>query len=341
MIRVANIGLGRMGMLHLMSCLKIEGVKVVAAADSSKKALKKAERLGVEKTFTDYHDLFSHPSSFDVAIISLPNYLHFESTQLALETGADVFVEKPLANTIEQCKEIVQLVKKKNRNLMVGHVMRYISAVEIMKEDVDKGYIGNLEVMTIENVINGPFAHPRVPAPVSEWWFDPEKSGGGALLDIGYHTIDLFRYFGGESEVIFSTLDHKFNLPVEDGAIVILRSGNMAKGIVNVGWYEQTIFPKYDFRAIVHGNAGYINTDDLVPNLYTHAAKEGLKNFCRKLLGKKIRYLSYTYFYEAFFKEMSHFLQCVHKGESPPVTGEDGLRTIELVMQAYQRSENN
>jgi predicted dehydrogenase len=221
---------------------------------------------------------------------------------------------------------------------MVGHSMRFVDAIEKMKENLDKGIIGPLEVATIEEVINGPFSHPRVPAPVSDWWFDPKKSGGGALLDIGYHMIDLFRSFAGDSKVVFSCLGYKFNLPVEDGAIVILRSSNSsAKGIINVGWYQQTIFPKYNFRVILDGNAGYMSSDDLVPhNLYIHAVKEGAKNLLRRIVGKKIRPLSYTYYYESFYKELAHFFHCVKNDSDPLVSAMDGLKTVELIQEAYR-----
>ena len=338
MTRVGIIGLGRMGMLHLMNCQKIETVKVVAAADSSKRALKKAKAAGVDKLYKDYHELLNHASDIDAVVISLPNFLHFECIQLALENGLDVFTEKPMANTVDECHKIVKMAEKSRGKFMVGHCMRFLDAIEKMKKNLERGIIGRLEVATIEEVINGPFSHPRVPAPVSDWWFDPEKSGGGALLDIGYHMIDLFRFFAGDSKVVFSCLDHKFNLPVEDGAIVLLQSSNSpTKGIVNVGWYQRNIFPKYNFRVILHGNAGFLTSDDLVPhNLYLHAVKEGAKNVLRRIVRRKIRPLSYTYYYESFYKELAHFFSCVENDLDPLVSAIDGLRTVELIHEAYE-----
>jgi predicted dehydrogenase len=338
MINVGMIGLGRMGRLHMMNCSQIDNVRVVAAADPSKKALYKAKSLGISKLYIDYHDLVNHSSNIDAVVISLPNFLHFESIQLALENGLNVFTEKPLAYTVEECREIVKLVQKSGKKFMVGHSLRFLEAIERMKDSVENGYIGALEVVTLENVINGPFAHPAVPAPVSDWWFDPKKAGGGALLDLGYHMIDLFRFFAGDSKVIFSRLDHKFNLPVEDGAIIILRSSNSnIKGIINVGWYQKTIFPRYDFRVIIHGNAGYVSSDELVPrNLYSHAVKEGTKNLLRRIVGKKIRTLSYTYHYESYYKELKHFFDCVRNDLNPTISAMDGLKTVELVEDAYE-----
>jgi len=339
MIKVGIVGLGRMGKLHLMNCIKIDGVEVVAAADSSKKALRKAKSLGVNGIYADYHDLLNHSSEIDAVVISLPNFLHFESIKLALEAGLNVFVEKPMANTVEECREIVRLAEKSDGKFMTGHVMRFKSAVKKMKEKVDRGIIGSLEVVTIEEIINGPFAHPRVPAPIADWWFDPKKSGGGALLDLGYHLIDLFRFFvEDDCEVVFSRLEHKFNLPVEDSAIVVLRSfKSSTRGIINVGWYQKTIYPQFDFNLVLHGNAGYLSIDDYVPkNMYWHAVKEGTKNLLRRLVGKKIKPLSYTYYYESFYMELSHFFDCIKYNLSPAVSAIDGLKTIELIEKVYK-----
>jgi len=343
MVKVGIIGLGRMGMLHMMNCQKIEGVKVVAAADSSRKALNKAKAAGVDKLYRDYHELLNHASDIDAVVISLPNFLHFECIRLSLENGLDVFTEKPMANTVDECREIVNMAERSRGKIMVGHCMRFLDAIGKMKENLERGIIGRLEVATIEEVINGPFSHPRVPAPVSDWWFDPKKSGGGALLDIGYHMIDLFRFFAGDAEVVFSSVDHKFSLPVEDGAILVLRSvEGAAKGIVNIGWYQQTIFPKYNFRAILHGNAGFVSSDHFVPrNLYFHALKEGTKNLLRRIVGKRIRYLSYTYYYEPFYRELEHFFDCIKRDSDPLISVEDGLKTVELIQQAYRLAEQS
>jgi predicted dehydrogenase len=341
MHNVGIIGLGQMGRLHLYNCFHIDDVKVIAVADASKKSLNKAKLLGVRNLYSDYHDMLDNSDNLDAVIISLPNFLHLEAVKLALESGVDVFVEKPLARTVEECREIVNSVKKSGRKLMVGHCMRFLDAIEKMKDIIHKGRIGSLEVITAEEILNGPFSHAAVPTPVPEWWFDPEKTGGGVLLDLGYHMIDLFRFFAGEANVVFSCLDYKMNLPMEDGALVVLRCKDSdVKGIINVGWYQKSIFPNFNFRFIVHGNAGFTSTDHFIPkNLYFHAIKEGTKNLLRKIAGRKIKPLSYTYYYEQYFKELKLFFDCLKKDLEPPVTVIDGLKTVEIIHKAYQLAD--
>lgn len=344
MVNVGVIGLGHMGRLHLMNCLHVDDTKVIAVADSSKKALSKAQSLGVKNLYSDYHDLLKNFQNMDAVIISLPNFLHLDSVELALEAGLNVFVEKPLANTSEECRQIVGLVEKSGRKLMVGHCMRFVEAVEKMKATLGKGRIGDLEVVTIEELLNGPFSHGAVPTPVPEWWFDPKKTGGGVLIDLGYHLIDLFRFFvGDDCKILYSCLDHKFNLAIEDGAILILSSSHSStKGIINTGWYQKSVFPQYNFRLILHGNAGYLSSDDLVPkNIYFHAVKEGTKNVMRRVAGRKIKPLSYSYYYESYYKELRHFIECIKSDSVPSVSAVDGLKTVELIEEAYRVSGAN
>ncbi len=335
MSNVGIIGLGKMGRLHMKNCFHLDDVKVAAVADSSKRNLKYASSIGIKDLYSDYHELLEN-SNIDTVIICLPNNLHFESIKLALESGLNVFAEKPIAATASEAKEIVRLTQKVESKFMPGHNMRFFDATIKMKDQLEKGYLGDLEVLTIEEIINGPF-HPHViPTPVPEWWFDKTKSGGGVLMDLGYHLLDLYRYIAGDAEIIFCNLDYKYNLNVEDSAIAILDSDTHVKGIINVGWFQIVLFPKYNFRVIMHGTSGYLSSEDLTPkNMSTYAVKEGLKNIARRALGRKIHPFSYTYFYESYFKEMQHFFHCIEHDLSPEVSAEDGLKTIELIEDSY------
>lgn len=169
-----------MGSIHLMNCKYIDDIKVEAVADSSKTALKRASVLGIKNQFTDYHELFKKSLDLDAVIISLPNFLHFDSMKLAVESGINVFVEKPLAKNVAEGKEIVDLARRNNSKVMVGHQLRFYTPIEKIKQAIDEGRLGRTEVVTIEEVTNGPFTHPAVPKPVAEWWFDADKVGGGS-----------------------------------------------------------------------------------------------------------------------------------------------------------------
>ena len=340
-LNVGVIGLGHMGLLHLMNCHHIDFIDVKAVADKSKRSLKKAESKGVSNLYESYEDMLIKSEDLDAVIISLPNFLHYDSIKLALESGLNVFVEKPMVNSITECEKIIKLVNNSGRQLMIGHSYRYFDAVQKMKKEVDSGKIGDIEVLTSELVINGPFSHPAVPKPVPEWWFDPKKTGGGVVHDLGYHLFDYFRLFLGEADVIFSQLDYKLNFDMEDGAIIVLKSRDSdAKGIINVGWYQKSVFPSFNYRLILHGDAGYLSTDDYVPkNLYVHAVKTGISNTIKKILMKKITPLSYTYYYDSYYKELLDFFTCIKDDVETPVTAYDGLEILKIINDVYNKGE--
>jgi len=339
MIKVGIIGLGKMGRLHLKNCSFVEDVKVVAVSDSSKKKLQLAHDMGVKHLYNDYTDLLKS-TDIDAVIITLPNFMHVQSVCEAAEASKDVFVEKPLARSVDECEKIVNVVERHGVRLMVSHNYRFFECVEKLKDEFERGVVGDVELTTLGLTLNGPFAPSIEPAPVPEWYFSRDDIGMGCL-DSGYHLIDLFQWFFGDAEVLYAHLGYRYRLPYEDSAIVVLRSKNgTTKGILNVGWFSKAIFPKFDFRMILHGTAGFISTDQYTPrNLYLHAAKEGMKNVLRRFFGMKIRPLTYTYYYASFYKEIHHFFNCLKNNLEPSVTAESALKDIEIIERIYQLCE--
>lgn len=339
MLKVGVIGLGRMGKLHFLNAMKIAGVQVVAVADKSESNLKVAKRLSV-KTYDDYKDLINK-EKLDAVVISLPNHLKRLGITYAVENNLDVFVDKPLARNIAESKDIVHEVEIQGTQLMVGVNYRHIDSVQKLKNDLDEGKIGDIVLSTSELIMDGPFSHGITPKPIPEWWLNKETAGGGALLDLGYHLIDIFGWMFGDVEPLYSTLEFRFGLPVEDNATIIVRSRKTStKGIINVGWFSKMIFPNFNFRVNLHGTVGYECTDQFAPrNLYLHLLKEATFNFLRKMAGREIHHLSYTYYYASFYKVLKLFFEAVSKGYEVPVSLEDQVETVKAIEDAYKQHE--
>jgi len=337
MIRVGVLGLGKMGKLHFLNAIAMKDVEVVAAADRNKSSLKMAESYRV-KVYDDYKKLLNN-EELDAVIISLPNFLREESITFASEKNLDIFVDKPLARNLEEAKNIVQRVRLNGARLMVGINYRYIDSVQKIKRMSDEGMLGDVIIANGDLIMDGPFSHPLVPKPVPEWWFDREKTGGGALLDLGYHLIDIFQWMFGELDILYSTLQYRFNLPLEDSATVILRSRKTSTRIViNLGWFSKMIFPNFNFRINLHGTVGYTCTDHFAPrSLYLHAIKEGALNFLRKITGKNIDHLSYTYYYASFAKILELFFKSTKNDTSFPLSLEEQLHVIKVIEDVYKR----
>ncbi|MEM3443164.1 MAG: Gfo/Idh/MocA family oxidoreductase [Candidatus Bathyarchaeia archaeon] len=339
LLRVGVLGLGNMGKLHLMNAMRIKGISVVAAADKSERSRKFAEKYHV-KTYDDYRTLIDK-EDLDAVIISLPNFLKKESVVYAAEHDLDVFLDKPLARSSNEAKEIVHEVENKKVRLMVGVNYRYFDSVQKLKKRLDDGEIGDVIIATSELILNGPFSHHLVPTPVPDWWLNKKMAGGGALLDLGYHLIDIFTWMFGDFHLEYSGLGYRLNLPVEDAATVVLGSERTStKCIVNVGWFSKSVFPGFNFRVNIHGTVGYDSTDRYAPkNPHIYAVKEGVLNFLRKISLRKINYLSYTYYYSSFYKILEVFFDAIKYGAEFPVSLEGQLEVTRIIDEAYRRHD--
>ena len=329
--------MGNMGRLHFLNAVRIDGIDVVAAADKSERNRKSIERYHV-KTYDDYSKLIDG-EKLDAVIISLPNFLKKECVFSAAERELDIFLDKPLARNFPEAEAIVQKVEKENVRLMVGVNYRYFPSVQKLRDNLDDGKVGDVGIATSELILNGPLSHSAIPTPVPEWWLSREMAGGGALLDLGYHLIDILSWMFGDLEVTYSNLGHMLNLPVEDAATVILKSRNHATTcVVNVGWFSKLIFPDFNFRVNVHGTVGYDSTDRYAPrNLRVHAVKEGASNILRRILNRKINYLSYTYYYSSFYRVLELFFETLSQGMESPIPLEEQLDVIRIIDSVYSQ----
>jgi len=335
MLNVGVLGLGKMGKLHLMNCKFIDGVRVTAVADASERNLKWTRLRGIDGIYGDYTELIEK-GNVDAVIITLPHFLHVKSGVLAAENGIDVFMEKPLANTVSEGKTIIDAVNKYGIKFMIGCNCRFIDSIERLKEMYDNGMLGDVEIATLENIGNGPFSPFLEPTPVPDWYFDLDEAGGGAFLDLGYHMIDLFQLFFQDVELEYAQLGNRYNLPYEDSATVILKSNKTStRGVVNLGWFSRSVFPKFDFRVILHGTTDFASTNNFMPNIYLNAVKEGVGNVLRRAVGRTIKPLAYTYYYHSYFKELNHFFGCIKNNGVMRISPEEALRTLEIIEDGY------
>jgi len=327
-----------MGKLHLMNALRIKEVNAVAVADKSERNRKFAEKYRL-KTYEDYGKLIDQ-EKLDAVIISLPNFLKKESVIRASEKNLDIFLDKPLARNSNEAQEIVRKVKRENVRLMVGVNYRYFDSVQKLKNNLDDGRVGDVVIATSELILNGPFSHPVVPKPVPDWWLSREMAGGGALLDLGYHLLDILVWMFGDLHAVYSNLEYRFNLPVEDAATVVLKSEKTSNTcVMNVGWFSKSIFPDFNFRVNLHGTVGYDSTDHYAPNnLRVHAVKAGAKNLLRKILGKQIHYLSYTYYYSSFYEILSLFFRIIENRAECPISLQGQLRVLRMIDEIYRQN---
>jgi predicted dehydrogenase len=199
-VNLGIVGLGAIGQLHLKHGLKLGNAQVVAVADTAKSALERAKQLGVKSTYTDYTEMFKDPQ-VDAVLISLPTHLHLKCAVQAAEAKKDIFLEKPIAVTVDEAKEVISAAQRNSVKLMLGYPMRFNKHFQQLKQDMDNGLIGDVENCHATYICAGPFVSRSDgygPSPFPDWWFNPQLTGGGVLVDLGCHIINLLRMLFGE-----------------------------------------------------------------------------------------------------------------------------------------------
>jgi predicted dehydrogenase len=337
---VGILGCGYIGKLHLQSSLAMDGVTVRAVADAEEANRRNADAWGVETTYADFADLLES-EALDAAVIALPPFLHEAAVEAAGESGCDVFVEKPFARTVEEAERILSSARSAGIEVGVDHTWRYYPHIRAIKRRYDDGLVGHVPLCSISRINNGPFSAPPVESSIAEWKLVPEATGGGVLLSLGVHLFDVLRWFFGELEVLDGRLRRQLDLPFEDTATVLLEApgtGTLSTLTCGIFQWDTPDRPNMEFR--LEGVGGSLDANDYRPDdFYVNAAKAASTNVLRRTTGSAPDVFAPTFYLQAHFAALEAFYDAVRAGMTPPVSGADGLRSIELVGAVYRRSD--
>lgn len=207
-LRCAVIGLG-MGKFHIRDYQEAEGAEVVAVADLEESRLRPYEEaLGKAACFTDYQKMLREVQP-DLVSVAVPNRLHEEVTVAALESGAHVLCEKPMAMRVEQAVRMQAAAKRCQRQLGINLNQLYAGKSETLKAWIEAGNLGELyhgfTCWTRQNGIPG----------FGGWFGQRALSGGGPLIDLGVHRLAVALWLLGdpEPERVVGYTRHHFGLP--------------------------------------------------------------------------------------------------------------------------------
>ena len=191
-VRVGIIGLGNIGHYHADRLVDL-GADLVGGVDVSPDAQTSfSEKFGVP-TYEAPAELFDHA---DAVVVTTPNRFHEEYAVAALDAGLDVLLEKPLAHTVESAERIAEAAADADGFCMVGFNNRFASPVEVIKHYQSEGRFGDV------SHVEANFVRQRGVPGRGSWFTTKEVAGGGALIDIGVHAIDLALYFLDFPEVV-------------------------------------------------------------------------------------------------------------------------------------------
>jgi len=323
-MRVAVIGVGSMGRNHARVYSELPGVELAAVCDSNPAlAIQAAERFG-SIAFTDYQKMLAEvkPEAISIAVHTA---LHHEVTLAALEAGAHVLVEKPIAATLEEGQEMIAKGHSLNRQLMVGHIVRFNPAMLQLKEKLDNGDLGRIFQILCRRV--GPF-----PSRIRDV---------GVVIDLAPHDIDLMRYITGADPIrVFCETEQRIHTDHEDLLLGLLRFPEGVTGLLEINW----LTPTKVREVLVLGEKGMFRVDDLTQDLYFYENAEVAQNFWPAL--QTLRGVSegcMTRFalkkYEPLRAELEAFIKAIQNNERVPVSGEDGLAALRLALTLVESGE--
>ena len=327
-IRVGVIGLGQIALkAHLPGYANANGCQITAIHSLREDHAKTvAKQYGIPHIYKDT-DRLLESKEVDAVSICTPNFTHAEIAISALKNGKHVLVEKPMAMNRNEALAMIQTAKKYKRILMVHQNMRFDPAIRTAEKLLTKGTIGDIFAVKSSLTHKGPQAWSEK----ANWFFDKKKSGGGALMDLGPHVFDTLSFLLNDQAVVVGAVaadGRKVRLskgmaPVQTDVHTscLLRFRKGAIGMINVGWADNA----YHNRFYFYGSKGVMSI-----NL---GKGEPITVEYRNKPEREFPDLDKSSFSPTIYE---NFLDCIRQKKEPSVSGEQGLRTIELVEAGYR-----
>ena len=234
MLKIAIVGTGIIGASHINAIKMLDDCQLVALCDINEEKVKAlAEELNVPY-FLNYKDIPGNVDC-DAVILNLPHGLHCESTVFFLNSGKHVLVEKPMANTVAECEEMMAAAERNGKKLAVAHIQRYFNASEIIKGFIESEEIGKPCMYTEFRSIN--YFDEKRP----RWFLDKKMAGGGIVMNYGAHAFDKLFYNTGARPISIDAncSNYKNDATIEGHAQIFAKFDNgMTASITFCGYHS-------------------------------------------------------------------------------------------------------
>jgi UDP-N-acetylglucosamine 3-dehydrogenase len=299
-MRAGVIGIGAMGQHHVRIYNEMENVELVGISDISESRVNElAGQYGV-KGYTDHKQLLEQ--GLDIVSIVVPTTLHMPIGMDAIDAGANILMEKPIADTLENAEQLTNAAKEAKVKLMVGHIERFNPAVMRLKEIIDSGTLGKIVSISTRRV--GPY-NPRI-------------RDVGVILDIGVHDIDVISYlYGMKINEVYAIAGADIHSE-EDHAAIMLRFDHEFSGLLETNW----LTPHKVRKLTAIGVKGVAYLDYIKQTVELHDEK-----WIRKAKVEQE---------EPLRKELEYFVDVVLNGVEPQPSGEDGIHALRVAMVAIE-----
>lgn len=335
--RVGFIGSGGIANAHANGLKKVDGVKLWAAADISDKALTKfKEAHGIERVYGDYKKMLKQETEIEGICVCTPNGLHAENTIAALEAGKHVIVEKPMAMNAREAQKMVDAAKRTGKQLVIGFQQRFDPRSKLIRKQIAEGAFGKILYVRCQ-------ALRRRGIPNWGVFGRKELQGGGPMIDIGVHVLEMAHYMIGSPRPVSATgncftymgdkpSDTVCNWPnwdyktytVEDLAVGMLRFETGAMLTIEASFVAH--IEKDVWNVQIMGEKGGAVWD--VPMVFTDHGGY-MMNMTPVTVGKA----------EIWEYKMRHFVEVSRDGRTNEAPGEHGLLVQKMLDGVYAAAE--
>ncbi|MDP1562708.1 MAG: Gfo/Idh/MocA family oxidoreductase [Pirellulaceae bacterium] len=323
MIRVGIVGFGYWGPNIVRCFSELQGSKLTAVCDKSlDRLIQIKDRYPAVQAFEDFDQMLAS-GLIDAVVIATPTASHFAMAKKALERGLHVMVEKPLAETTDQCREMILLAEANGCTLFVGHVFLHSSPVIKLREMVVAGELGQINYISSRRLNLGPV-----------------RKDVNALFDLATHDISMMLYLLGARPIRVSCSGIDLLQPGNhDVCNLTMHFPENRMGMIHVSWID----PRKERVLTVVGDRKMAVYDDL--------EQEKIKIYDKGVVTPPTSgdfadfQISYRYggSYSPFINEReplkaecADFIRCIANGESPLTDGENGLAVVEVLEAANQ-----
>ena len=320
MIKAAVIGVGSMGRHHARVYNELEEAELVAVADADPDRAAKIARRYKVRPYTDYREMLERERP-DLVSIAVPTQFHHQVALDVIERGMHLLIEKPIASTVEEARDIIRRADERGLKLAVGHVERFNPAVIELKRRLERGELGKVFL-----------AHARRLGPFPERVRDM-----GVVIDLATHDLDVMCYLlGSEVERVYAETTRRIHTQYEDLLSGLLRFKNGAIGVLDVN----RLTPTKIRELTLTGERGMFVVNYLTQDLYFYEndyAAGGWENLgILKGVGEGNMIRLRIEKKEPLRVELESFVKAVANDGRPLVGGEDGLRALVLAKQLVE-----
>lgn len=319
-VRIGVIGLGWFGEIHCDAIVGIPNMELAALCTRTQSRLEDLGRkYGVSALYTDYNELLADPEIDAVSIVTMWDQ-HTAPTLAALEAGKHVFLEKPMASTVEDCTAICAAAERAKGFLMVGHICRFNPRYAAAKREIDAGKIGKIVALS---------SRRNIPAA----WTPEILNKIGPIIGDAIHDTDLMLWFTGAKAVsAYAQTVSVRGLKYPDIGQTMYRFDSGATATLETVWCmpEKTPFD-IDERMSIIGTEGFIHVQDTFPNIGI-ASAEGFRSpdttYWPTLHGTMTGALT---------AELGYFARCVQEGRRPDIiTPEESMAAVRTTLAAEE-----